>query len=734
VYPELPAVRESVDSSNIRLSEARSEPGQPESDNEAQSEAEVLPLPNDKHRLDNTVDGASDNGRHGFLGGRANDLCRGEIAMLRGKRHDMIDQLRDLDSAAITLLEPLAPKTLTADDLRTIVEGLNGSRQALWSRRAETLSSLFDSYGIDSTVFIKPELAVPAMVATDIESIEEVRQGAWRPDEILLMANLAQFAFGVMSTQGREQSERQDWLLALDLHFPTQFVAGTVIQRSSQNIIPVGYTELRTETFDLALELRTQLFISLLETRLEDSHDDPFELLSTTFTTSSPLHLRDIIKSKRDGVSSQILTKGWRLPGLHVEDTLQPLVQRIVLLGEQLVSSESEPKSSQAKEIRALFPWDRAVLRCMTWIRERYDELQWRISSNGGVREITDSLRRGIVDAQNSPQKRDIAYASFGPAGKRVNGLESGPEEPGTKRHSLLYLTQLSKQEPNLHLESAYENDTVPTDRSNNEVPPMENEIEDSDMIIIESRPRDNVPEVARNHRTASASPRTQARHSTKKPSAKFAEHQPCASRVSPISEDQANVNSGTSQITDESPHRRRRAKMPQIDPLDRRSVEARREAAKVRRDKEARRRKERQAMAEAKKEFEAAKAKLEAAQRNRQAMKDDEGPNGSEEADGKEKRTANQGNGHDEESDSPAATWNDYKNSVPRKAPRAPRQERRAWTDDESNELIRLVGLKGAAYSAIEKYAADHDVLPGRTQGDLKDRAKRMKFKMLSS
>jgi len=370
----------------------------------------------------------------------------------------------------------------------------------------------------------------------------------------------------------------------------------------------------------------------------------------------------------------------------------------------------------------------------MTWIKERYDELQRRISSNGGVREITDSLRRGVVDAQNSPQKRDTAYASFGPAGKRVNGLESGPEELRTKRHSLLYLTQLSKQESNLHSEPAYENDPVPTDRANNEVPPMEDEMEDGDMIVLENHTRDNALEVARSHRTASASPRKQARHSTKKRSAKFAEHQPCASRVSPINEDQANVNSGTSQITDESPHRRRRAKMLQIDPLDRRSVEARREAAKERREKEARRRKERQAMAEAKKEFEAAKAKLDAAQRNRQAMKADERSNGSEEADGREKRTANQGDGHEEESDSPKATWNDYKNSVPRKAPRAPRQERRAWTDDESNELIRLIGLKGPAYSAIEKYAADHDVLPGRTQGDLKDRAKRMKFKMLTS
>lgn len=641
----------------------------------------------------------------------------------------MIDQLPDLLSAAYTLLNPLVPEHLNEDVIERLAQDIR-ERPGLWQRRQEGLATVFKEYGNND--FIQPKLIIPAMI--DVDSFEEARQAAWRPDDVIFVANLAEFAFRLMSVLDEASLANLHWLSSIEALFPAQFVTGVMKRRVNQ-LVPVGFSQLHAETRDIALDLRTQLYIIVLGTRVEETNCDPLKLLQEVFLSlTSPTRG---IRSADELLYDEM--KQWQIPGLSSEstNTTNKITQQVIATRvgqiteffnfDHVENGLAHTYLADYVRLREFFPFASMRLRCMQWIRKRFDELQVSIRSYGGVHEITKALKN-TGDPRRSPEKPNTDQEKLDPSPQKlvehqaVNDYVVNPSTDTFRKQNPDALRSLKRLSGRSRDPSARVTQQEHLDRANMSSLATSNgneaisddaadvlpAIEDENIIVLQSTP-------SRAATLSVVGPSTLTGTLSKQgnPPGKMFERQPGAHRVSPIRE--ANTPRAGDEAQDDSDADY------QLEAFDRQIAEKKRKREEfLSKDSDiaqVNKRNGRQ-LEDRVKDAAAVRAKT---SRTDQIQNQDETRQRSVE------------NQDVEDSGDVIQDYQDIKANA-RRILNITRNSRRPrtntpWTEAEEDELMRLIELKDCRYAAIEAHdKAGKRILVNRSQGNLRDHARTMK------
>jgi hypothetical protein len=235
-------------------------------------------------------------------------------------------------------------------------------------------------------------------------------------DLVLYLANLLVFAKQMIHSD-RSEKEIWDALRQLDNSFPSQFMRSLV---SDAEPTTTGDSALLQDTLNLALELRTQLAILVLERSTTEMDFDPDEVLSEVF-----------LRSESSQETGSAIIRGWSIAALGGEDSALPqffqhlVIERLKKIREFFLLDEESLESGDVVDLEGLgasFPWEATILRLLHWVRLRHRELRAAIEELGGGAAILGSVKQQMEEPQ---------------LGSQQLGTTSAPQEsPRRKRKS----------------------------------------------------------------------------------------------------------------------------------------------------------------------------------------------------------------------------------------------------------------------------------------------------------
>lgn len=303
----------------------------------------------------------------------------------------IVKHLRKLCDSADEFLEHIAPSGASMpDDLRNIKE---------MQKPGSAYSEEYLDYEIELNVHLKHFKSEDyihvralhrALFGTDVQTAAS-DAGL---DLILYLTNLLIFAKQMIYSD-RDDKTMWDVLRRLDNTFPVQFMRSL-----DPNAQPSGKGESRLfrETFLLALELRTQLAILVLQ-KLPDSLDfDPEETISEIF-----------LRSESSQAVDGSLIRGWNTAALGGDECPLPqelqdqVVARLNEIRRFFLTDEDSLQRGELVELERLrekFPWEATILRLLAWVRLRRKELLGAIEDLGGAAAIARDVKKLFEEPQ----------------------------------------------------------------------------------------------------------------------------------------------------------------------------------------------------------------------------------------------------------------------------------------------------------------------------------------------
>ncbi|CAI9633133.1 unnamed protein product [Alternaria burnsii] len=302
----------------------------------------------------------------------------------------ILKHLRKLCDSAEEFLEHIAPDRGTmADDLQNIRE-----MQKPGSTYTEDYLDLNDELNVHLKHFKSEEhsyIHIRALHRALFKTSDDVAASQSGLNLILYLANLLVLAKQMIHSN-RDDKNIWDVLRQLDNTFPAQFM-----QDLDYGFQPTetGQSGLYQETLDLAVELRTQLAILVLQRSAESPEFNVEETLDEIF----------LRPKSSDGVWA---IRGWNMPVLGDDDSsLSRDFERLVKNRVQEIQEFFREGSSSAEldDLKSAFPWGPTILRLLDWVRLRRRELKAVIDSLGGSVEITRNVKQAVEDPQPVVEK-----------------------------------------------------------------------------------------------------------------------------------------------------------------------------------------------------------------------------------------------------------------------------------------------------------------------------------------
>jgi hypothetical protein len=243
---------------------------------------------------------------------------------------------------------------------------------------------------------------------------------------ILYLANLLVFAKEMIPSH---RTEKEVWtaLRQLDNLFPSQFMRSLTSDGTST---AAGDSVLLNETFDMALELRTQLAILVLERSASETDFNPDAVIGEVFFRSD--------SSQEAGAS---VIRGWSIAALGGDDLALPqewenkVVERMTSIRKFFPTDDESLDREEVIDIEGLgsnFPWEAVILRLFDWVRLRHRELRTTIDKLGGATAILRSVKQQMEDPQ--PVAEQPRAASIAPGSPRKKRTSFGRERRRSRR------------------------------------------------------------------------------------------------------------------------------------------------------------------------------------------------------------------------------------------------------------------------------------------------------------
>lgn len=222
-------------------------------------------------------------------------------------------------------------------------------------------------------VFINPDL-IAQKLQGDNEASEE---GRWRPDAVLYLANIAVLIAAVVGGQKMQVDECLEQTFS---SFPAPFASPLPGNRFT--------TPSARQTVELGNSMRTQLFIRHARTRLNQPDFDPDEALKEVFYNSD---------NKLNGLD--FAGTGTSLYTSQIEKHLRQI---------RTFFSNDIDAPVRLEALEARYPWPTFMYQVQQWAEARRGELIDSVNGQGGVDDIVDHLEQGDL-VSDYPQDTSIA-------------------------------------------------------------------------------------------------------------------------------------------------------------------------------------------------------------------------------------------------------------------------------------------------------------------------------------
>ncbi|KAK3066069.1 hypothetical protein LTR53_017720, partial [Teratosphaeriaceae sp. CCFEE 6253] len=297
----------------------------------------------------------------------------------------MLDVLPDLLRAA----EQMAAFLVPADpDTRPVVWKeirMHGSRHSkAYGTRLKALELHKDSFG--SQGYIQPSIVNRKLL--DVQSVAEVYEGPWRPDDLIYKINLAQMLRTVLVLGHDADEMTPDGYNALEL-LDTHFAAA------------IAGPEFDTEALRLLLAVQTQLAILRLSWFRDSPDYEPIEIINETFYA-------------RDAATGDLVYKD--AAAMHLDDLPDPTrrawyktIAKLVEQGLQAPFHDGLPLGAAQTQLRRRCPWSQLVERVVAYDAHRRAQLDQHIAGAGGVERIVEGMEREVrrvQDVRSADRKR----------------------------------------------------------------------------------------------------------------------------------------------------------------------------------------------------------------------------------------------------------------------------------------------------------------------------------------
>ncbi|KZM21989.1 uncharacterized protein EKO05_0005071 [Ascochyta rabiei] len=252
-------------------------------------------------------------------------------------------------------------------------------------------------------------------------------------DLVFYLGNLLVFAKHMIHS---DRSDKDMWntLQQLDSTFPNQFMRSLITEGSST---AAGDSTLLEMTFELGLDLRTQLAILLME---RWAHNRDF---------NSDEALDEVFAHPEASQGNGDIIRGWNVAALGGEETslsprYQERIKQRLLEMQPFFSTDSQSLENgdtvDLDGLSANFPWNATILRLLQWVRFRHRELSESIEAIGGPTAILDNVKKAMETPQpvsdegrpttaprDSPRKK---RTSFGRPHRRRSSRKFDPNAP----------------------------------------------------------------------------------------------------------------------------------------------------------------------------------------------------------------------------------------------------------------------------------------------------------------
>ncbi len=235
-------------------------------------------------------------------------------------------------------------------------------------------------------------------------------------DLILYLTNLLIFTKQMIHS---DRTEKQIWdvLRQLDNSFPGHFMRSLAPEDQS---IASGDSALLDETYELALDLRTQLAILVLQRSFDEKELNSDVLLTEVFFRADA--------TQEEGSAS---LRGWSFSHDKDQEALlpskmhDPVVNRIQEIRDFFPveeNSQSQIDTARLEDLANHFPWMATVMRILHWARCRHVELRTAIEEAGGSVAIVNHVKKAMEEPQPVPQQAKAAsVAHDSPRKKRTS-------------------------------------------------------------------------------------------------------------------------------------------------------------------------------------------------------------------------------------------------------------------------------------------------------------------------
>jgi hypothetical protein len=321
---------------------------------------------------------------------------QGEIGALDPMVAEM---LPDLWNDSYRIMNLLAPADAQEEQVESSVKELkvSGSRLAKNLRQSERRFALTREH-FGNEPYIKTTLIFQRLLGTP-----KPAEASSRPDAIIHAANLATLVKDFLVMEKESQSS-QSILGGLDSYFPQVFVA------KFEDNIQAGNSRLLDESFELALDIRTQLTIIALGFQKEQESWNPEQILLDSFYDAPPQRSRSSISDFEDAVRNgrprDLMGAGSTLADHQSAEVLQR-VKDIRSTFRHNTDAIELGDLVDFERLEELFPWVKFLTDLVHWSRMRLDEISEGIKQQGGVLNITQSFIEAI---KTNDSQVDINY------------------------------------------------------------------------------------------------------------------------------------------------------------------------------------------------------------------------------------------------------------------------------------------------------------------------------------
>ncbi|KAK0838601.1 hypothetical protein LTR02_013030 [Friedmanniomyces endolithicus] len=304
----------------------------------------------------------------------------------------IIDVLPDLakDASKVASLlvdDDTATRPMSLKEVRT-TGSLKNKR---YTYRLQSLDVHKSKLG--SQAYIQPSIVSRALLG--VQSISEIPNGPWRPDNILFMINMAEMLRGVVTVASDDEELTQgvyNSLELLDAHF-VQCIAGSTTESTPDR-----------EAIRLLVKIQTQLVLVRLAEFQKAPHFDPMDVITDSFFN------RDV-----DGELMYKDAGALRLTDenhVQIWDAVTKIARRL-----KAPFKEGIPIAQAVAELRSKNTWAKFVDEVIGYYVHRSAQLEEEIAAAGGIEQIVESMSKEVQrgeDARLAGMKRQ-SFASSGP-------------------------------------------------------------------------------------------------------------------------------------------------------------------------------------------------------------------------------------------------------------------------------------------------------------------------------